>query len=85
MQGSTWSKIATGIALAAAFLGVAGTIAQANANRYEIDAAVMRRLNESLNKQQPNNKQASDKALITECLITCSEHNLIYLEGDNLI
>mgnify|MGYP007092167547 CR=1 FL=1 len=56
MQGSTWSKIATGIALAAAFLGVAGTIAQANANRYEIDAAVMRRLNESLNKQQPNNK-----------------------------
>lgn len=55
MQGSTWSKIATGIALAAAALSVVGTVVQANANRYEIDAAVARRLSETLNKPNNNN------------------------------
>ena len=55
MQGSTWSKIATVISVAAAALTVAGAVVQANANRYEIDAAVARRLSETLNKPNNNN------------------------------
>lgn len=80
MNGNKWQLAATIATAVGAVVALAGAVCQTKANTLEIDAAVAKRFAE-LNK--PNNKQASDKALITKCLITCSEHNLIYLEGDN--